>query len=176
MQASKLSTVVINLLGGAAVLGSYVWGFRTLPDASTVLWGGVPPIVRPVYTVCMFLAAAGYFLFTYFILFDLPASETRIAGGWGYGLLNFIYAAILVPSALWMPLTSAALDSFSPTGRRILLADLLIVALASLGLLFALVSAQPRSHLTARRWAIIGCVVFCLQTVVLDAMVWSALF
>ncbi len=176
MQASKLSTVVIKLVGGAAVLGSYAWGFRTLPDASAVLWGDVPPAVRPIYTACMFLAAAGYFLFTYFILFDLPANETRLAGGWGYGIFNFIYAAILVPSALWLPLTSAALDSFSPTGRRIVLADLLIVALASLALLVALVNAQPRSHPTARRRAIIGCALFCLQTVVLDAIVWSTLF
>jgi hypothetical protein len=171
-----LSAVVINLLGGAAVLGSYAWGFRTLPDASAALWGGVPPVIRPLYTACMFLAAGGYFLFTYYILFDLPANETRIAGGWGYSLFNFLYAAILVPSALWLPMTSALLGAFNPAGRRIVQADLWIVALASLALLLALISAEPRSHPAARRRAIVGCALFCLQTVVLDAIVWSLLF
>ncbi len=176
MHASKLTTVIINLVGGAAVLGSYVWGFSSMPHASTLLWGGVPQALRPLYTLNMFLAAGGYFLFTYYILFDLPAKETHIAGGWGYGLFNFIYTAILAPSALWLPLTWDVLASFTSAGRRIVWADLLIVALASLALLFALVNAEPRTHLTSRRWAIVGCAFFCLQTVVLDAIVWSALF
>lgn len=176
VHAGKLATVVINLLGGAAVLGSYAWGFSALPNASSALWGGVPPAARPLYTLGMLLAAAGYFLFTYFILFRLPVEETRVAGSWGYSLFNLLYAAILIPSALWLPLTISAIGAFTPSGPRLVRADLLIVALASLALLLALLRVEPRPDRKAYRRALVGCALFCLQTVVLDAIVWSALF
>ncbi len=176
MHAGKVTTVLINLLGGAAVLGSYAWGFSVLPNASTALWGGVPQAIRPLYTLSMLLAAAGYFLFTYFILFHLPAGETRLVGGWGYSLFNLIYAAILIPSALWMPLTISALDAYSGTGSRLVWADLLIVALASIALLTVLLTVEPRTPRRAYELAIIGSAVFCFQTVALDAIVWFALF
>ncbi len=176
VHAGKLATIAINLLGGAAVLGSYASGLGALSSGSAALWGGVPQFARPLYTASMFLAAAGYFLFTYFILFCLPARDTRITGGWGYSLFNFIYAAILIPSALWMPLTVSALASYRGSGYPLVRADLMIVALASVALLLALLSVQPRMPRRAYMLAVLGCAAFCFQTVVLDAILWAALF
>ncbi len=176
MNAGKLATVLINLLGGAAVLRSYTWGLSVLSDAQASLWGGVPPHARPIYVASMLLAAGGYLLFTYFIVFRLPPGKTRVAGGWGYSLFNLIYAAILIPSALWMPLTISALGSYNGSGYRLVWADLVIVALASLALLAALLNLEPRSAGRAYMLAVVGCTAFCFQTVILDAILWSALF
>ena len=176
MSAKKWLMLFINLLGGGGVIGSYIWGFLTHPNAGRALWGGVPDSIRPFYTAGMFLAATGYFAFTYFILFRLDPSETRVFNRYPFGLFNVIYAAILIPSALWMPLTLFALEGSSLGflwAVRIILA---MVGLASVGLLFALLKVEPRLPLWAHRLAVAGCVGFCLQTAILDAIVWVAFF
>lgn len=172
----KILTLLINLIGGTAVLGSYIWGFQARPEAADLLWGGVPESLRPAYTAGMFLAATGYFLFSYFILFRLNAAETRIAGRWGYGTFNLLYALILVPSALWLPLTFLAVDQASPALVWLVRLDLALVALASIGLLFSLLWLQPRQPRWAHRLAMLGALGFCFQTVLLDAIVWGANF
>jgi hypothetical protein len=58
MDAIKRWLIAIILIGGVAVLGSYIWGILAYPDAGQILWGGVPEIIRPFYMVNMFLAAA----------------------------------------------------------------------------------------------------------------------
>ncbi len=46
------------------VLASYVHGYVTNPDIRWDIWGGIPSSLRPVYTVSMLGATAGFFLFT----------------------------------------------------------------------------------------------------------------
>ena len=114
MSKRKCLAFLINLIGGMAVLSSYAVGLATHPGASQVLWGGVPESIRPLYTASMFLAASGYFAFTYFILFRLDSSTMQVAGRFGFWVFNVLIAAILLPSALWMPLTFGA--SRAPMG------------------------------------------------------------
>ena len=176
MRAQKWLMVFINLFGGVAVLGSYVHGFLTHPSAAEVLWGGVPQSIRPFYTAGMFLAAAGYFAFTYFILFRLNPGDTRVYGRFGYGAFNAFYTAILIPSALWMPLTFLAVENSSPALLWTVRLVLAVVGLASLGLLFALLTVKPGRPSWTARLAIVGCAFFCIQTALLDAVIWGSLF
>ncbi len=176
MNAKKWLMLFINLLGGGGVIGSYIWGFLTHPNAGQALWGGVPGSIRPFYTAGMFLAAAGYFAFTYFILFRLNPNETRVFNRFPFGLFNVLYAAILIPSALWMPLTLFALEGPSLGFVWAVRIVLSMVGLASVTLLLALLNVEPRLPRWAHRLAVAGCVGFCLQTAVLDAIVWVAFF
>jgi hypothetical protein len=176
MNAKKGLLLFINLLGGGGVIGSYIWGFLTHPNAGQALWSGVPDNIRPFYTAGMFLAATGYFAFTYYILFRLNPSETRVFNRFPFGLFNILYAAILIPSALWMPLTLFALEGPSLGFLWAVRVVLAIVGLASVGLLFALLNVEPRLPRWAHRLAVAGCVGFCLQTAILDAIVWVVFF
>ena len=176
MHAKKQWLIIINLIGGIAVLGSYAYGILTHPNAGQILWGGVPQSIRPFYTVGMFLAAAGYFAFSYFILFRLNPQDTQVTSRFGFGLFNALYAAILIPSALWMPLTFLALGQSSLVLLWIVRMVLVVVAIASLGLFAALLKVQPRQPLWAHRIALAGSVAFCIQTVILDAILWGAFF
>ncbi len=176
MHPQKRIMAWLNVLGGTAVLGSYVHGIATNPETSGEVWGGVPEAIRPLYTVCMFLAAAGYFAFTSFIFFRLDPDRTRIGGRFGFGLFNVLYAAILVPSPLWMPLTFAMLEAPSAALWWAVRIDLAVVGLGSLGLVAALLAVQPRSPALAHRLAVIGSLPFFFQTAVLDALVWPAFF
>ncbi len=165
----------INVLGGVAVLGSYAHGIATQVDPGRV-WGGVPIELQPVYTVSMFAAAFGYLLFTYFVFFRVDPATARIGSTPAYPLLNLLYVAALVPSALWMPLTFAMLDA--PSGGlwfaiRLVLA---IVGLAALGIIYVLARLEPDPGRGWRIAAVLGAVAFANQTALLDAIVWPAYF
>lgn len=174
MHRQRISLLLLNALGGAAVLASYAWGLGD-DGVGSALWGGVPESLRPLYTVNMFLAAAGYFLFTPYVLFRLPPDATRVAGRFGFGVFHALYALVLLPSALWLPLTAAYLAHPTPLAWAAVRIVLVLVALGSLGLLAGLM-ALPADAPRGRSSALIGLVPFCLQTAVLDALVWPALF
>jgi hypothetical protein len=170
----RASLFWLNVLGGIAVLGSYAYGVRD-PAVAGALWGGVPASLRPLYTANMFLAAGGYFAFSYFVFFRLDPARTRV-GGLGYGVFHLLYALILLPSALWLPLTAAMIAAPGAALWAAIRFDLALVGLGSLGLLAALLAAGPSEAFRARRAAVVGALFFCLQTAVLDALVWPAYY
>jgi hypothetical protein len=173
MDTRKRSLIALNVIGGAAVLLSYVVGLRAV--SGDVLWGGVPESIRWVYTLNMFLAAGGYFFFTSYIVFKLDAETTRIAGRFGYGLFILLYALVLVPSALWIPLTANVAEQPGLGAWAAVRINLLLVGIGSLGLVAGLLSLGSRAP-RGRGLAIAGLVPFCLQTAVLDALVWPAFY
>ena len=175
MELQKKTWLAINVVGGAAVVGSYVHGLATHPDSRNQLWGATPPELQAVYSVTMLLAAAGYFFFSYYFIVRTNADEVRF-GSRGFGLINALYALILFPSALWLPLTFAYLDSPSPTLWAAIRADLFGVATGSLGLIVAFVFMKPRAEGLAGVLALVGLLVFALQTAFLDLIVWPQFF
>ncbi len=176
MDIQQIVLVIINVIGGIAVIGSYVLGLRGQSGGADVLWGGVPASIRPVYGVSMILSALGYFAFLYFVLFRLTPDEVRIGGRFGFSLFFAIFLVMLIPSAFWMPLTNVYVSNPS-TGLWIAVRTvLLLVGLASIGLLWALLSLQPKNHGVAYWLAMAGSGYFAFHTAILDAIIWAALF
>jgi len=177
MHAHQLALGLINVAGGIMVLGSYAHGIITHPANRDAIWGGVPETIKPLYTLNMLFAAAGYLAFTYFVMFRLNPDNAQLANLSGYKVFYIIYALILFPSALWMPLTYAALghpgSSLYYWAVRITLA---VVGLASLGLLGVLLSLHSSESSPTYWLAVAGSVFFCIQTAVLDGIVWSVYF
>jgi len=176
MHPMRRSLLWLNVLGGIAVLGSYVHGLASNPLTRGAVWGDVPEALRPFYTINMFLAAAGYFAFSSYVFRQLDPARTRIAGRFGFGAFHVLYALILVPSALWLPLTFEMLAAPSAWLWLVIRIDLALVGLGSLGLMGAIASAQPPGAPGARRLALLGTLFFCLQTALLDALIWPAYF
>ncbi len=176
MHPQKRTLVWIVFLGGTFVLASYAYSWVVDPAILAGFWGGVPLGTRPAYSVAMLLAAAGFFAYSYFLLFCVDPDGARIAGRFGYGLFPLLYLMILVPSALWTPLTSAMLDQGSGILWLAIRLVLYVVAAGSIGLLVALLALQPSQPAWAYRLAIAGSVAFCIQTALLDAVVWATLF
>jgi len=176
MSTPQIILLVINIFGGAAVIGSYIFGLNTQAGGASVLWGGVPNSIRPIYTVSMILSALGYFAFIYYILVRLEPSQISIAGVSGFTLFYIIFLFILVPSAFWMPLTNAYVSNPS-TGIWIWIRTVLaLVGLASIALLWALLTLQSKVPGTAYWLAVVGSGYFAFHTAVLDAIVWAALY
>jgi len=162
-------------VGGAAVLGSYLMAFSR-PDAGAALWGGVPESLKPVYTVNMWLAALGFFPMTWVLALRAPPERVRVLGGRGFGMLFPLYLLVLLPSALWMPLTFAFVDAPSTLAWWLVRVDLFLVGIGALGLLAATLTVQPRPPLALHVLAVVGAVAFTVQTAVLDALVWPAFY
>jgi hypothetical protein len=175
MDPRKRAIVALQVLGGPLVLISYAYSFGRYPALVDDMWGGVPEAVRGVYTGWMFVAAAGYLLFTYVFVFRTDPGSARLLGT-GYGVLLPLYALVLIPSAAWMPLTGAMLEAPAPGLWPVVVAGLWLTLAGSLGLLAATWSKQPAWPPPWRVLAVLGAVAFCVQTVVLDGIVWVWLF
>jgi len=176
MHSRQRHLAFLNGVGGAAVLGSYALAFSLSPEIREGLWGGVPLAWRGLYTLCMLLAAAGYFPFTYQWVFRTDPDRYRGIGGIGYGAVIAQYAAILVGSAIWLPLTAWLLHDFALPLWWATRAVLAVVGLAST-LNLALCGARALERGGVLAWlSALGAVPFWFQTAILDAVVWPACF
>lgn len=164
---SRTGFLVLNVIGGIAVLGSYAWGILGYPELTDAFWGGVPESIRGVYTLNMFFAAAGYLGAFAFFLFQLGKHE--------FGRLFWAYLLVLLFSALWLPLTVALLLHPSEWLWRIIRVDLLAVALGGI-LIIKHVIKTPDASKIARGLVTFGLLFFSLQTLVLDGFVWPYYF
>lgn len=176
MAIQQIILLVINIVGGAAVILSYVFGLNAQAGGANVLWGGVSTSIRPVYFVSMILSALGYFAFLYYILFRLEPAQTSIAGVSGFTLFYVIFVFILIPSAFWMPLTNFYVANPGPgiwVWIRVVLA---LVGLASIALVLALLTLQGKAPGISYWLAVVGSAYFAFHTAILDAVVWAALY
>jgi hypothetical protein len=176
MHPKRKWLALLNVLGGSAVLLSYVYAFALTPELRTGLWGGVPESWRGVYTVSMFAAATGYFPFTSLFLFGVDPDHWRAGARARYSTLYVFYAAVLVASALWLPLTAQMLSAPSDATWVMVRLVLAVVAVGALGIVWSTWSTA-RACGGAWAWsAFVGALLFAWQTVVLDAIVWPAYF
>ena len=176
MHPKKKQWLAINVLGGVAVLGSYAHGLITHPETRNLLWGDMPEPLKDVYGVTMWLATAGYLMFMYYVLFRVDAAEVRVGKRGGFGVINACCAAVVIASALWMPLTFAYLDDPSSALWFLIRADLIVVGIGAVGLLVTLFNLSPRLTGWAGVVTIMALLLFALQTAFLDPFVWPQFF
>jgi hypothetical protein len=176
MVVQQVILLIINIIGGIAVIGSYIFGLNAQSGGANVLWGGVPTGIRPVYGVSMIISAIGYFAFLYFIFFKLTPDEVMIANRFGFWVFYIIFLLILIPSALWMPMTNMYVGN-PGTGLWITVRTILIiVGLASVALVWALLTLQTKTPAVPYWLAVGGSAYFAFHTLILDGIIWAALF
>jgi hypothetical protein len=100
----------------------------------------------------------------------LDPARALVGGRFGFGRFHLLYALILVPSALWLPLTFAMLEAPSGGLWLAIRVTLALVGLGSLGLMAAIASALHDAPAPAD--ALVGAPFFLAQTAVCDALVW----
>ena len=176
MAAQQIILLIINVIGGIAVIGSYIFGLNAQSGGANVLWGGVPENIRPVYFVSMILSALGYFAFLYYVLFRLDPAQTSIWGTSGFVLFYLIFLLMLIPSAFWMPLTNVYVGNPGTMIWILIRTVLAIVGLASIALFGALLTLNGKVPGVSYWLAVIGSGYFAFHTAILDAIIWAALF
>ena len=176
MDEQKIWFLVINALGGFAVIASYAAGLISHPNTEELLWGRITPALKSVYLVSMPLAAVGYLLFLYFIFFHIDARTVHIGGFNGFLVLDVIFLVILVFSAFWMPLTFKLIETQSSGWWFSIRLVLFAVGLASLALLCSLLVIDQKEPAWSYWLAVAGAAMFFIQTGILDSFIWPALF
>ncbi|MBN1191873.1 MAG: hypothetical protein JXA46_19130 [Dehalococcoidales bacterium] len=176
MSAPQLMLLIINVFGGAAVIGSYVQGLVSHPGNTDVLWGNITGTVRSLYFVSMILSAVGYFLLIYFVLFRLAPADVKVAGNIGFEVFFAIFTGILLFSALWMPLSYSNFDTPNPNTWTAIRIVLFLVGFSSCALLWALLSLQTRQPVLPYWLAVAGSGYFAFHTLVLDAFLWPVFY
>ena len=167
---SKIAILIINLIGGAAVIGSYVWVLKGNNKGAVAFWGGTPAAVKSLYTISMLLSAVCYFAFMYFLLLKLDYSIINIS------LLYTAFLGILIASAFWMPLTNNYLAQASAGIWLAIRLTLAIVGVASILLACLLISLHNTQTGTAYWLAVVGSMYFAFHTAILDMLLWPVYF
>ena len=163
---------LINGFGGLCVLGSYTHGLITNPSIRGGLWGSIPDSLRLYYTIFMFLAASGYFFFTGYILIHVSAESVKLFGRYGFWAINILYAGIIIPSAIWIYLTFAMIENPTQLLWIIIRLVLFIVGFSSVALLASFFTSNFDHSSWLYFASIIGLIFFCIQTMLLDALIW----
>lgn len=176
MHPQRRTMLTLNVIGGAAVLGSYAYNIATHARPGDTLWGGIPESWRTPYAAVMPAAAAGYLALWSLLNFRVDPDQAQVLGRPALPLFNKLLVPILLPSALWMPLTFAYAERPSPGLWAAVRIGLATTGLASIGLVGALAALRPRAPRRHFWLALAGSVAFAVQTAILDAIVWPALF
>ena len=157
-------------------MGSYAHGLLKNTELRGELWGAVPDHIRPYYTICMFLAAIGYFFFTGYILQYVSFETTQIFGCYNFTIINLLYAGFLIPSAFWISMTFPMIINpsvFLWIGIRTIL---FTVGFSSIGLLAAFFYSDFDKSSWLFYAGIAGLIPFSIQTMILDAIIWPHYF
>lgn len=171
MEAERRSLLLLIAIGGSAVLASYVLAFVYEPEIRSGLWGGIPDSLQGVYTVNMLLAAASFFPATFLLGFKTPLEAFAEQTGSRFGRLLAAYAAILIPSAMWLPLTALYIQAPTPLLWIAIRVVLFLVGGGATLVGWMLIRRAQKGPPLA--WAAaIGFFFFWLQTMVLDALIW----
>ena len=176
MHPQQIGLLVLMVVLGAGVVGSYIHGFSTNPGSADKLWGGVTGGLRYMNYVLMIGAVIGYFLFTYWLLFRADPDTVTVFGGAGYWMFFVIFFVILLPSILWMPFLFAHIGATGGGWWIAVRVVLVLVGIGSLALLAALITVAPRDGGAAYWLAVVGAALFAIQTAVNDMFIWPALF
>jgi hypothetical protein len=176
MTIPQILLLILNVFGGAAVIGSYVQGIISHPGNLNILWGNISTSVRPIYFVSMLLSALGYFAFIYFISFRLDPATVRVANKIGFEVFFVVFAGILLFSSLWMPFTYSYVDNPNSGTWLAIRIVLFLVAISSCALLWALLSLNTKTPTLPYWLAVVGSGYFAFHTLVLDGFLWPALY
>jgi hypothetical protein len=90
--------------------------------------------------------------------------------------VNALYTLVMVTSALWMPMTFAYLEEPSSVLWVAVRLDLFAAGAGSIGLMIALFVMNPRAQGVVGVLALLGLLLFSLQTAFLDPLVWPQFF
>ena len=164
--------LLLNTVGGIAVLASYGLWLTNPSNRGPALWGHLGAAGQQLYNISMLAAAAGYFAF----FIDLMQHELHRIPAEQFAWLSTLFTLILFPSALWMPLSFEYLDAPTVGLWWAVRGTLFVVGAASAALVVFLWRLPNPVAPRARALAIVGAIAFTFQTGVLDAFVWPHFF
>lgn len=171
MNENQKIFLIINIIGGILVLGSYILGFKYGKGADA-LWGGVPEKTRGIYTISMLVSAIGFFIFTSYIFINLGSDKLSAIPLLGEKTFLILYSLLLIASALWIPLTNLMVTNPSSLVWFCVRSVLFITGIASILIFIALLTLNPRPSGAHYILTLVSIFIFSIHTSILDAIIW----
>jgi len=179
MEVSRELVRTVVFVLGPMVLASYVIGLRRMDDPMS-LWGGIPESWRPLNVTCMFIAAAGFLIAWWQLLFSWEYSVVEgIGWPWsqggstgGHGRLLIAMLLILIPSMLWLELTRIHIQTDSALTQWIVIGNLWLVVLGNLLLILLGWEAWQSGVDGTGMLPFVGGLMLGIQVIVNDGILW----
>ncbi|MBN4081011.1 hypothetical protein JYT44_01465 [Caldithrix abyssi] len=168
--------IIINLIGGAAVLGGNAFALVTHPKLRNDLWGGIPESWKPLYIASMLIAAFGYVTAMYYLIYKEGLKSKYFWGKADASVLTILLVLFLLSASMWIHSTFAYLESPSSGIWTMIQIELRTKALAILLFTIGLATTTERSQPSIHRWAVIGISFTSFHCLVLDAILWTMKF
>ena len=168
--------LLINVIGGISVLGSYFICLAFYPEFRTSLWGGVDGSLRKLFTASMLPAAIGYLVFFYFMVFKLDTGSFENQTFWRQHGPSMICLIFLTASTVWMPATISYLTTSNQSWWLIAVASLWISAVSLIVLIPVIYWGTITVSPLYKYLGILGLLYITFHCTVLDALIWVAKF
>lgn len=181
MQVTRNFVRIFILIFGTLVLVSYVYGLSHASD-KTALWGGIPWSQAKFITPFMFLAAFGFLMYWWIILYQNEASVMESlrwpwgeSDGGGGARLLLAFALLVIPSALWLEATIFHIEneySWTP----ILVVGVLLLACIGNILMGLLAYSAHVDELPGGGKMLLGSILLGIQCILFDGIYWNLKF
>lgn len=175
--STRIIFALVNIFGGMAVLGGYAWCLVTYPENRDALWGGVNGTLRSIFTLSMFLAAAGYITFCYVTIFQVGEQTLDIDTVFGTNRIVILAIVFLASAATWMPSLIAFIRNGEGHWWAVCTLSLWVTAI-SLLLMTGVTAISPVDGIakTSLNASVAGLAYTTFHCLFLDAIVWVALY
>ena len=181
MEVSRQFLRIFIYIFGTLVLVSYMYGLSHASDKEA-LWGGIPWSQAKFIVPFMFLAAFGFLMYWWVILYQSDASVIADlrwpwgeSDGHGGGRLLLAFAMLVIPSALWLEATIYHLDhdySWTP----ILVIGVLVLASIGNIMMGLLGYSAWQDDVSGGGAMLVGSILLGIQCILLDCIYWNLKF
>ena len=179
MEVSRELVRTVVFILGPMVLASYVIGLRRMEDPMS-LWGGIPESWRPLNVACMFVAAAGFLIAWWQLLFSWEYLVVEgIGWPWsgevdtgGHARLLIAMLLILIPSMLWLELTRIHIETDTALTQWLVIGNLWLVVCGNVLLIMMGWVAWQSGVDGTGILPFIGGLMLGIQVIVNDGVLW----
>ena len=178
MEVTREFLRILTSVIGGLILASYVWGVSRLPQPSD-LWGGVDGNLQRFSITFMFIAAIGYLVYWWIVLFKLdPSDFSGLRWPWGEsdGLggnrLLLAFMIFLIPSLLWLESTGLHLRNPTSWTPLLVVGVLLLAGIGNI-MMGLLAYSAYQDGIEGAGLMIIGTCALGMQCIINDLIIWS---
>ena len=164
--------ILINIIGGVLVIGSYILGFNSELDNKLDLWGGITGKTKQLFTISMLLSVIGYLTFLFYMIFKGGLDNND--NGSLLGLNPFLILSILflISASIWMPATIKFLDTSLYYWWIVTIIVLWITAISLVAMFIILLLSQNIEYNLSLKLATLGIAYISFHCLILDAIIW----
>ena len=166
----------INIIGGIAVLGGYVYALLAHPILRGQIWGGVPEAWRRWITTSMFIAAIGYCFAMYYLIFNEGLNLKYFWGKVDATIMRVLLILFLLTAAFWIHSTFSYLELPNSNSWHLIRFELWVTALSILLMTIGLATATGVQQSLLFNFYVLGLGLISFHCLVLDAILWISKF